>query len=62
VRRLSRRRWGGRELTLAPDRVDEPRDELCRVGDIAPCVNVVLLDELPDERGLASGTKFNPLT
>ena len=48
VRRLSLR-CGGRELTLAPERIEDPRDEVCAVGDTAPWVRVVLLDVLPDD-------------
>ena len=56
-RRLSLLR-GGREVTLLPERIEDPRE----VGETALCVNVVVL-ELPDDRGLVvSVTRLNPLT
>ena len=61
VKRLSLR-CVGNEVTLAPDRIEDPREELWPVGDIAPWVKVELLDVLPDERGLCSVTILRFLT
>ena len=55
---LSLRAWDGRELILAPDLMDEEsREDVLAVGEMTPCVRVVLLDVLPEDRGLVSLTR-----
>jgi len=57
---------GGREDTRFPDRIDDARDDVCPVGETAPCVKVaevVVVELLPADRGrLPSVMILNPFT